>query len=127
MINKKIDGILSKAKKTAESNDRIKNILDLAKEKIADINKSVDSKTTFARDLQSVVKMLRAHISGEYRAFSVRSIVMLVFALIYFITPIDLIPDFIPALGFSDDISILIFVFRSIKDDIDDYKEWADD
>ncbi len=126
MVNKKIDVILSKAKKTAESNDRVKNLLELAKAKIAEINATVESKVTFAQELHMIVRMLKAHVSGEYRAFSVRSILMLVFSLVYFITPFDLIPDFIPALGFTDDISIVLFVLKSIKDDIDDFKDWEE-
>lgn len=124
MANKKIDAILSKAKEIASSNDRIKNLIESVKEKLADVNKTIDGKQSFVSEIQLVMKMLKSHISGDYRAFSVRSILLLVFSLVYFIIPFDLIPDFIPALGFTDDISILLFVLKSIKDDIEDFKLW---
>ena len=38
-----------------------------------------------------LIRMIRAHISGAYRAFAPMTLLMFAFALIYFITPIDLI------------------------------------
>ena len=37
-----------------------------------------------------------------------------------FISPLDIIPDCIPVVGFMDDISILLFAFKTIKDNIND-------
>lgn len=124
MANKIIDAIFTKAKKTAQSNDRVRTLLEQVKGKLSSVTTSMEGKQSFASDIQLIIKMLKTHVSGEYNSFSVRSIALLVFALVYFITPIDLIPDFIPALGFTDDISIVLFVLKSIKDDIEDFKFW---
>lgn len=40
---------------------------------------------------------------------------MILGALGYFILPVDLIPDFIPALGFTDDLAALVIVFNKIS------------
>jgi uncharacterized membrane protein YkvA (DUF1232 family) len=122
MKNQKVGSILTKAKKTAASNDRVRNLLELAKVKMAEIGVDEEGKNNFVSQLRLIARMLKAHLSGEYKAFSKRSIILLVFALVYFITPFDLIPDFIPALGFSDDISIVLFVLRSIKEDVDNFE-----
>ena len=37
---------------------------------------------------------------------------ILIGALIYFINPLDLIPDFTPIVGFTDDFGILMLVYR---------------
>ena len=39
-------------------------------------------------------------------------------ALGYFILPVDLVPDFIPIAGYSDDLTALIWVYKRIKDSI---------
>ena len=41
-------------------------------------------------------------------------------ALGYFILPIDLIPDYIPVIGLSDDFGVLIHAYNIIKDNIND-------
>ena len=41
-------------------------------------------------------------------------------ALGYFILPIDLIPDYIPVIGLSDDFGALIYAYNIIKDNIND-------
>ena len=41
-------------------------------------------------------------------------------ALGYFILPIDIIPDYIPFVGYTDDMTILIYAYKRIKTNIDD-------
>ena len=41
-------------------------------------------------------------------------------ALGYFILPIDLIPDYIPVIGLSDDFGTLIYAYKKIKNNIND-------
>lgn len=47
---------------------------------------------------------------------------MIAGALAYVVLPIDIIPDFIPWVGFIDDIFVVGFVMKSIDDDIQRYK-----
>jgi uncharacterized membrane protein YkvA (DUF1232 family) len=49
---------------------------------------------------------------------------MIIGALLYFMMPIDLIPDFIPVTGLADDISIILLVFSSINSDIEAFLEY---
>jgi uncharacterized membrane protein YkvA (DUF1232 family) len=62
--------------------------------------------------LQIFLRLLRAQLAGRFCA-PADSILMIVAALIYFVSPFDLIPDSIPVLGLTDDASVLIFVARS--------------
>lgn len=49
-----------------------------------------------------------------------KSKMMIVAALGYFILPFDLIPDLLPIIGFTDDLSVLMLVFSIVKGKIND-------
>jgi uncharacterized membrane protein YkvA (DUF1232 family) len=36
----------------------------------------------------------------------------------------DLVPDFIPGLGYLDDVTVIGFVMNSIRKDVDRFKFW---
>jgi uncharacterized membrane protein YkvA (DUF1232 family) len=50
--------------------------------------------------------------------------VLVVVAIIYFVSIVDLIPDFLPGAGFIDDAAVVAFVITKIKSDIDKYLLW---
>src|SRR5690242_361572 len=49
------------------------------------------------------IDLFKSYINGSYRDISTKSILTVIGALIYFVSPIDAIPDFIVGLGFLDD------------------------
>ena len=73
--------------------------------------------------LQAFFRLLRAHVAGNFRAPS-GSIRMVAAAVIYFVSPFDLIPDSIPVLGLVDDTSVLAFVARSNLTLISKFRNW---
>lgn len=68
---------------------------------------------------------LKGSIQGPRRANGL--IVFIVAALIYFVSPIDIIPDGIPVLGFLDDAIVAGIVVKWCKDDINKYMAWLED
>ena len=44
--------------------------------------------------------------------------------LLYFITPMDLIPDFLPFIGYFDDMVILTTIVNSLQKELEDYRKW---
>ncbi|UKT64143.1 YkvA family protein [Pedobacter mucosus] len=66
------------------------------------------------------------YINGDYVEIPKRSIIAIFGGLVYFLSPIDVIPDFVPVLGFVDDIFVLNLVYRQVVKDLDKYKTWKD-
>jgi len=69
-------------------------------------------------------RLLRAYAQGEYREIPWKSLVLIVAAILYFINPIDVIPDLMPLVGLTDDFAVLFMVYKSIGADIDKFLEW---
>jgi len=75
-------------------------------------------------DLQLIVRMVRARLKGEYRDLSNKSLVILVGALLYFLMPLDAIPDFIPGVGYLDDAGVVAMALGAVKTEIDKFRAW---
>ena len=78
----------------------------------------------FQNGVQLLIRMLRAYASGEYRAISWKSMVSVVAVLIYFVSPIDLIPDFLPVIGITDDVALVIWLIKTLGDETTKFSNW---
>lgn len=124
MEDNKVKKIYSKASDVVKDNDKVMSLLKEAKSKLDRISQNEEERTTFVSQLKIMLRMLKSHFNGDYTAFSTSTILSIVFGLLYFITPIDLIPDFIPALGLTDDITLIYFIFRNLAEDIENFRDW---
>jgi uncharacterized membrane protein YkvA (DUF1232 family) len=75
-------------------------------------------------DLRLLQALCLAYWRGEYRAISPKAMVAVVAGLMYFLSPIDLIPDWIPVLGMLDDIVVLGWVMKTLKTELDAFRAW---
>jgi uncharacterized membrane protein YkvA (DUF1232 family) len=73
--------------------------------------------------LQIFLRLLRAQLAGKFCA-PPNSLLMVVAAVFYFVSPFDLIPDSIPVLGLKDDASVLTCVARSNLTLISNFRKW---
>jgi uncharacterized membrane protein YkvA (DUF1232 family) len=78
----------------------------------------------FKADLQTLVFLLRDWSKGAYPNVPPKTILLVVAALLYFLSPVDTIPDFLGAMGFTDDAAVVLFVLGTIKDEINLYRDW---
>ena len=76
------------------------------------------------KDLQLLVRLLKASVSGAYTGFSVHKLVTIVAAILYLISPLDVIPDFIPVVGYADDAAVIAWVLNSIAEELKDFQSW---
>ena len=78
-----------------------------------------------ASDVQVLFDLVKDYLDGSYREAPKRTVFAAAFALLYVLNPFDLIPDFIPGIGYLDDGAVVLLVIRSIRADIDDYRTWT--
>ena len=77
-----------------------------------------------ARDIPVMVNMVKDYIGGYYKRVPKKTIVVLSASLIYLVAPCEIIPDYVPGVGYLDDAAVVSYVLNSVKDDVDEYKEW---
>ena len=76
------------------------------------------------RDLSALLRLLRAWKDKTYTKLPKRTIIMALAALLYFVNPMDVIPDVFPLVGFIDDAAVLGLVMAAIRDDLERFQEW---
>ncbi len=75
-------------------------------------------------DFWTIWRFVRAWRDGEYQKVPWKSIILAIAGLLYFLDPIDIIPDFIPVIGYLDDGVVLAFVAKAIHSDLEKFREW---
>ncbi len=77
-------------------------------------------------DVKLLQSLCLAWWRGEYRAISPKALVTIVAGLLYFVSPIDAIPDWLLGVGFLDDIAVLGWVLKTVADELARFKAWRD-
>lgn len=75
-------------------------------------------------ELKAFLRLVRAYIDGDYRAISWESLVLIVAGIIYVVSPLDAIPDFLLPLGLIDDAAVVVFVMGAVVAEVEDFIEW---
>jgi uncharacterized membrane protein YkvA (DUF1232 family) len=78
----------------------------------------------FRGDLQMLTGLVKDWHRGAYTRISSNKIVLVIAALLYFLSPIDTVPDFLGLIGFTDDAAVILFVLNSLRKEIDRYRQW---
>ncbi len=71
-----------------------------------------------------MLSLIKDYWRGDYRKILWFTISAIAFALLYVWNPLDLIPDFIPFVGFVDDALAFAVAFKLVEKDLKRYKEW---
>ena len=103
---------------------KVVTILNEVAGKLSD-HKSKDNKFRQLLDIMlTVVRLVRSYISGDYRQISTTTIISGLAVLLYVLSPIDLVPDFIPVVGFLDDLSLISWFVSSFQTEITRFRQW---
>lgn len=117
---KKFEG---QAEEYYEDKNKSKGLLKKAKGKAED-KKEERNLSDVWEDLQLMLQMFRSWIKGDYTELDKKSIIMVIAGILYFVSPVDLIPDFIPVIGFFDDAAVIGFIVNRLTDEVDHFRLW---
>ena len=115
----------SRAAKLLKSPDQVLALSTRAAHKLAGTGGQPSARfQTVREELGLLVAMLRAWVNGDYRNISMHSIVAIAAAVLYFVVPFDLIPDFIVGFGLVDDAAVIAYVVGLLRHEITDFQQW---
>ncbi len=103
---------------------RMKKLLTDAYEKATEKNDVGTLAHEAWETLQTMFRLIKASMSGEYTGVPGTTVAAAVAVLVYFLSPIDLIPDFIPVLGLLDDVALVAWFSTTLKGEMDKFHEW---
>lgn len=109
------------AKKLLSNKDQTKQVVNTANEKAEKNQSQLKSIWT---QFKLMLEMLNSYRTGDYTNAPKRTILFIAVGILYFISPIDLIPDFLFGMGLIDDAAVLAFIAKQIHNDIHKYEEW---
>lgn len=112
----------SEAEEIINDPDALENFLQRLEEKL----KMVPLAGGALSNVPVLISMVRSYASKDYPDIPLGTIIAIVSALIYVLSPIDLIPDAVPAIGYVDDAAVVLACLNMIQSDIDEYKAWRD-
>ena len=68
-----------------------------------------------------IFDMLKDYMAEEYTDLKDGTVTSGAFAIIYFLNPFDFLPDFLPYIGYFDDIMVINLVWENIREDLKKY------
>ena len=74
--------------------------------------------------LMAFFRLIRAVVRREYTEVPWQRLVLIIAGVLYFLTPLDLIPDFIIGVGYLDDVAVIAWVMKTVQTDLDAFLMW---
>lgn len=120
------ENALQKGIKSAEEvlNDKEKQEAFLQKLKAK--MKSIPMVGNVLTNIPVMFRLLSSYFKGDYEDIPRNKLLIIVSALIYLISPIDLIPDIIPVAGLLDDAIVVSACIKLTKTELEKYLAWRE-
>jgi uncharacterized membrane protein YkvA (DUF1232 family) len=80
----------------------------------------------FLKDFLLLFALIKDYFYGYYREIPWWTVTAIGAALLYVLSPVDLIPDFIPIAGYIDDAAVIAACLNMVEKDIEKYQLWSE-
>ena len=111
------------AEKILNDPDKFERFLQRLEKKLKIIPKLGDK---FSK-VPVMASLIRSFVKKEYTDVPIGSIIAITSALIYFVSPIDILSDGLPIVGLFDDAIVIAVCLKLAESDVDEYAKWRED
>jgi uncharacterized membrane protein YkvA (DUF1232 family) len=73
---------------------------------------------------RTLVRLVSAYVAGSYRHIETSTIIAGLAVLLYALSPLDLVPEFVPVVGFLDDLALISWFISKFAEEIARFREW---
>ncbi|MGG3469914.1 YkvA family protein [Neobacillus pocheonensis] len=112
---------ISNAKEYLHNQEKTEGLLKKA------IKKANDKKGSLSEvwdKLQLLLELIKAYSKGEYKNVSKSTIMTVIGAILYFVSPLDIVPDFLVGIGLIDDAAVIGYTLKKLGTEIEEFKKW---
>ena len=111
-----------KARKMLKDTDKVEKFLKRLEKKLQGLPVLNDTLVY----IPQMGMMLNSYIRKQYTNVPFGMIAAILGCLLYFVAPIDLVPDLLPGIGYLDDAAMVGAALMLVKSDLDEYMEWRE-
>ena len=115
---------LNRAAKVAGKPGRLLLLFSTLAMKLRTVNWKEVKKQDIKEKFFVLGRIIKAYAKGQYRAIPWKTLLIIVAAAIYFVNPLDLIPDLLPIVGLGDDFAVLLWVYNAVSGEVEKFLSW---
>lgn len=127
LTSKSFRRAMAQAAKLLKEEKSLSNLTSKALDKVKEAGGLKKIGLEAANKLKLAANLVYFYATGKYPKMKPKSIMIIIAVLLYFVMPIDLMPDMIPGLGYLDDITLLGWAFKTLAEEITVFEQWLTD
>lgn len=115
---------LVQAKEVVASPSGMQRVVKQSTQKM--LRRGSEGLATAQEQLSLLIELLSAYVKGDYREVAASTLISVVAALLYFVAPLDALPDFLFGWGLLDDAAVISYVSTQLRKELEAFKQWRD-
>ena len=115
---------LVQAKEVVTSPKGMQRVVKQSTQKM--LRRGSEGLATAQAQLSLMIELVSAYVKGDYREVAASTLISVVAALLYFIAPLDALPDFLFGWGLLDDAAVISYVSNQLRKELEAFKQWRD-